>query len=362
MTEDELGYLALNALHLDPFKNQEMCRSLGPPAAFVTDAQAWREARDDEAEAQRRGISIVTGAAAALDAMLPDLREPAPGSVPPVLYLEGDARAIELPTVALVGSRRASAYGLEVARHLGSELGRRGIAVVSGLARGIDTAAHRGTLEAGGVTVAVLGSGLARCYPKENGRLLRDIVATGLVMSEFPLFTPPLARNFPRRNRIIAALSDVVVVVEAAHGSGSRHTADSASSQAKTVMAVPGPMTSPTSAGCNALLRDGAQVVTGVEDVLQALLTSRRWVGRKEIMKHVAAEPPPAQAPAPASPLLSLLSVESPKHVEAIASESCRQLPDVMAELQELVMAGAVQQHPGQLFQLRIAGHGNRGS
>ncbi|MCE9637102.1 MAG: DNA-processing protein DprA [Planctomycetes bacterium] len=174
--------------------------------------------------------------------------------------------------VGIVGSRKASSYGLAQAERLGHDLAAMGITVVSGLARGIDAAAHRGALRAGGRTVGVLGGGLARFYPPENVSLAREMVAAGgAVVSEFPLDMPPLPHHFPRRNRLIAALSAAVVVVEAAERSGSLLTADHALDLGREVLAVPGRVDQPNSRGVHRLLREGAALCESAADVLTAL-------------------------------------------------------------------------------------------
>ncbi len=192
---------------------------------------------------------------------------------PAVLYVKGTILECDYNSVAVVGSRRASFYGLSTAQRLSSELALHGVTIVSGLARGIDTASHKGALGAGGRTIAVLGSGLLRFYPYENKRLAQDIVDSGhgAVISEYSLHTPPLARNFPRRNRIISGLSLGVVVVEAARNSGALITADTALEQGREVFAIPGQMDSVTSTGTHRLIKEGAKLVSGVDDIIDEI-------------------------------------------------------------------------------------------
>jgi len=194
---------------------------------------------------------------------------------PPVLFLRGRLTPADSQAVALVGTRRATAYGHAVADRLARELASAGITVVSGLAKGIDTAAHRATLQAGGRTIAVLGNGLDQVYPAENAGLARQIVETdaGAVVSEFAPGVPPDAVNFPRRNRIISGLSIGTVIVEAGERSGALITADFALEQGREVMAVPGSIFSPMSTGPNELLKQGATPVTSGEDILNTLST-----------------------------------------------------------------------------------------
>ena len=190
---------------------------------------------------------------------------------PAVLLVRGDRAALSAPQVAIVGSRRASPGGARIAHRLAGELAARGLVVTSGLAHGIDAQAHRGALDAGGRTIAVLGSSLDRIYPAGHRSLADRIAARGAVVSEFPFGTRPSPWNFPWRNRIISGLSLGVLVVEAAERSGSLVTARLAADQGREVFAVPGSILNPLSAGCHRLLRDGAKLVERAEDVLEEL-------------------------------------------------------------------------------------------
>lgn len=190
---------------------------------------------------------------------------------PAQLYVNGSFAPQDNVAVALVGSRRASPYGLEMAGKLGFDLAARGVTVVSGMARGIDTAAHRGALKARGRTIAVMGSGHGRIYPPENEELYHEIARTGAVVTEFGDTMEPLAQNFPQRNRIISGLSLGVVVVEAAKDSGALITATLAAEQGREVFAVPGKISSSTSSGTNSLIKDGARLVQSVDDILDEL-------------------------------------------------------------------------------------------
>ncbi|ARO14837.1 DNA processing protein DprA [Ketogulonicigenium robustum] len=190
---------------------------------------------------------------------------------PPFLWVKGDTALLQRPTVALIGARNASSLGMRMAGELARGLGAAGHVIVSGLARGIDAAAHQGALETG--TIAVMGSGIDECYPIENKELYTKIAADGLLISELPPGTPPHARQFPARNRIVAGLAQAVVVVEAALKSGSLLTARDALDQGRDVMAVPGHPMDGRAGGCNALLRDGALLVRDAHDILEALDT-----------------------------------------------------------------------------------------
>lgn len=191
---------------------------------------------------------------------------------PPVLYVKGNLSDCDYDSIAIVGSRRASFYGISMASRLSRELAGLGITIVSGLARGIDTASHKGALSADGRTIAILGSGLLRLYPPENKELADSISSTnGAVISEFSLETPPLARNFPRRNRVISGLSLGVVVVEAARNSGALITADLALEENREVFAVPGKMDSTTSVGTHSLIKQGAKLISSTEDIIDEI-------------------------------------------------------------------------------------------
>jgi DNA processing protein len=191
--------------------------------------------------------------------------------LPPVLWTAGNLHALERPAVAIVGSRAATPYALQVGRRLAGELAERGIVVVSGLARGVDSAAHEGCLERGGATVAVLGSGLDRIYPGEHKALGAKIACNGLLISELGPGAPPLAEHFPLRNRIISGISLGTVVVEASENSGSLITAGCAMRQGRDVMAVPGNVLSGRNRGSHGLLKDGAKIVETADDILDEL-------------------------------------------------------------------------------------------
>lgn len=190
---------------------------------------------------------------------------------PQGLYVRGNLLDLDIPTVAIVGARNCSYYGKETAKQAALQLAKKGVTIISGLAAGIDTSAHIGTLEACGKTVAVLGNGINLCYPKENAKIYQNILKKGSIISEFPLNSPPLAMHFPQRNRIISGLADVVLVVEAKLKSGSLITADLALEQGKEVLAVPGRIYDALSEGCNSLIKQGAGIYTNVDDIVELL-------------------------------------------------------------------------------------------
>ena len=240
--------------------SRERARSLRRSA---DDAEAVRWA----AEVERRGIRVITAFDPEYPALLLEIADP-----PFVLHASGSLDRLRLPAVSVVGSRDASRYGRDVAQRLGRELSAAGVAVVSGFARGVDAAAHEAALEGPGGTVAVLGCGLDVDYPREHRRLRERLEAGGgLFLSEHPPGEEPRPQNFPIRNRVIAGLSAGVVVVEASRRSGSLITARLAADFGRDVFAVPGSIFSETSAGAHALLRDGAIICTGTDDVLAEL-------------------------------------------------------------------------------------------
>ena len=217
--------------------------------------------------AEKFGVQIVTPA----DDAYPKILKEAPGA-PLSLYVKGDVAALSKPMVALVGTRRATSYGRDLAQHLAYDLCRAGWGVVSGLALGIDAAAHRGALDAGGVTVGVIGSGLDRFYPMENRDLAREMARKGgAVVSEFPFGRPPDQETFPIRNHVVATLGRGVVAVEAPLRSGTLITTGIAADLGRTVMAIPSRVDSRMSAGCLQLIREGATLVRNADDILEAL-------------------------------------------------------------------------------------------
>lgn len=230
--------------------------------------------------AEALGAYFITKA----DAIYPPSLRDIPAA-PPVLYVLGTLPGRDAATVAVVGTRTASSYGLGVAHRLARDLARCGIVVVSGLARGIDAMAHRGSLEGGGPTVAVLGSGLDVIYPPEHRRLFGMISGAGAVVSEFPFGTRPARSTFPRRNRVIAGASAACIVVESKEDGGALITAGFALEFGREVMAVPGDITRPTSKGTNRLIRDGATPVTELSDVLEALGLSGVMAGGQSVQR-----------------------------------------------------------------------------
>jgi DNA processing protein len=248
--------------------------------------------------------------------------------------------------VAIVGSRRASPYALEVAHRLGADLARRGVIVVSGMARGVDSAAHRGALDGGGATVAVFGCGVDVIYPPEHRALAERIVTCGALVSEFDPGMPPLKSNFPQRNRIISGLSLAVVVVEAAEGSGSLITADFALEQGRAVLAVPGNVLGGRNYGAHALLRDGAKLVECADDILEEITPG---IGDWRLGTSDAKEP---RRPVLASqdPVVRSMDEGDAYDLDEIAERSGVDRVKLLPRLLELELAGSLGRVEGGRF------------
>lgn len=260
---------------------------------------------------------------------------------PPVLiYAKGNIDLLSRPAFAIVGSRNATRQGEANAEAFASTLAGAGLTIVSGLAAGIDAAAHRGALTEAASTVAVIGTGIDRIYPARNQGLARDIAEKGLILSEFPLGTPPIAANFPRRNRLIAGLARGCLVVEAARQSGSLITARLAAEAGREVFAIPGSIHSPQSKGCHALIKQGAKLVESAEDILVEL-------GWEAVVNPAAL---PAVREAETDPVLVALG-RDPCDLDTLAARSGLTAEALLAQLFSLEMAGRVAQLPGGRYQ-----------
>jgi DNA processing protein len=308
-------------------------------------ARARREV-DAEAELElcrKEGVTILSQGEDAYPPTLIEIPDP-----PSLLYVKGTIEPADQIAIALVGSRKCTPYGLRIAEKLASSLARVGLTVISGLARGIDAAAHRGALNAGGRTLAVLANGLAEVYPPEHEGLAREVAGAGALISESPMRQGPLAGLFPQRNRIISGLSLGVVVVEATPRSGSLSTAKHATEQNREVFAVPGPVDSLPSRGCHYLIRDGARLVETVDDILEEL---------GPLVKEVRAKPdePTVRHPAELSlsdqerTLLGKLD-DRGVSVDELIVVSGLTASQVMATLSVLEMRRLVRRLPGPRF------------
>ncbi len=294
---------------------------------------------DPDAELERiarAGISVLTRADPTYPRRLAQI--PAP---PPVLYLRGSLVPEDEVAVAVVGTRRATPYGRQVTERLAADLAAAGVTVVSGLARGIDAAAHRAALDAGGRTIAVLGSGPDVVYPPEHRNLAARIAEQGAVLADYPPGRKPDAPNFPARNRIIAGLSLGVLVVEAPVRSGALITVDFAADQGRDVFAVPGSVLAPASAGCLRLLRDGARLVTCADDVLEDLNLGRRQE-QIAVQQALPLEEDERR-------LLALLAPE-PQHVDELAAAANLPIAQIGALLLTMELKGLVRNAGAQHY------------
>jgi DNA processing protein len=262
-------------------------------------------------------------------------------SPPPVLYVRGSLAATDDLAVALVGTRRSTAYGNDITRRFARDLAAGEVTTVSGLAAGIDTIAHRETLDAGGRTLAVFGCGVDTIYPPRNRRLADEIVERGALVSEYPLGTTPAAQNFPVRNRIISGLSRAVVVIEAPVRSGALITASFAADQGRDVYAVPGSALSSASAGCHNLIRDGATLVTSAEQILEQLNVDR-------IIAH--AQTRIALPETDAERILLALVGAEPRHMDDLCHESGLPIHETSGTMLAMELKGLVRQAGAQYY------------
>jgi len=295
------------------------------------------------------GISIVTCQDELYPAKLLEVYDR-----PPFLFVKGSLRNDDI-NVSIVGSRLASTYGKYTTEKISRELALRGITVVSGLARGIDSAAHRGTLTAQGRTIAVLGSGLDIIYPPENKNLFAAICETGAVVSEFPPGTPPRACNFPARNRIISGMSYGVVVIEAGEKSGSLITARLALEQGREVFAVPGSIDSAGSRGTNKLIKQGAKLVENTDDILEEILPQLERIKTPETLsspgKDAGTKKESDNISSIDREIMALLS-NNRIHIDELINTTGFTPGNVLSSLMKLELNGIVQQHPGKFFSL----------
>jgi len=265
---------------------------------------------------------------------------------PPVLYVRGQFESRDNSAIAIVGSRMASRHGKSFTERLARDLAVRGVTVVSGMARGIDSAAHRGALLGRGRTIAVLGCGVDVIYPPEGRALMKEIIGSGAVFSEFPMGTKPHSFNFPRRNRIISGLASGAVIVEATSRSGSLITANYALEQGREVFAVPGNVGFPGSQGTNRLIKAGAKLVESVEDVLNEIVP--QWTGRGEDERN--GERPPGPTLSEEENVIYGLLGEEPVHIDWLITQTQWDASRVSRVLLSLELAGLISQLAGKHF------------
>jgi len=321
------------------------------PAAVAQAIHSRRplsDAAKELAQAQALGVRLLTWDEPEYPERLREIFDP-----PPLLYVRGNIELLRRHLISIVGARRPTPYGNQMAERLSKDLADRGLVILSGLARGIDSSAHRGALSSvRGATIGVLGCGIDIVYPKENKKIFAEMEQRGAIISEFPLGTFPAPQNFPIRNRIIAGMALGVVVVEGAQYSGSLITARLAMEFGREVYGVPGNATHPESFGPNQLIKQGAKLVTGWEDVVEELPTPVR----AELVPVEAASSEERtalveEALAPAErPLYELLSVDQSRHVDELVEQSGLTSSEVLAALFDLELKGVVRQLPGKQF------------
>jgi DNA processing protein len=337
-----------------PLTALEAQRFPAPAVQFLADGQAWKAAQQEAERLKDMGAAYLTYEDEAYPERLREIFDP-----PPVLWTRGDIRLLAKPGIAVIGTRQPSPYGSGMAELLSRDLAIRGLMVFSGMARGIDSFAHRGAMQAKQPTVAIWGTGIDVIYPKENKALAEQILATGgLIATEQPLGTYPAPPNFPRRNRILSAISIGVLVVEAAEASGSRVTARCAIEQNRDVYAVPGNVTNKNSWGPNALIKQGAKLVSTWEDVWEELPSQIRLeieaqsaefasepAGTASLFKEEAL--PPTE-----TAIMSVLRHDESLQIDEIMEqlEAEHSSAEVFTALFELELAGRIRQLPGKHY------------
>src|SRR5215475_6191342 len=394
MRADLADWIALNMIRgIGPRTANQLIDSFGSPAQIFAASrlslekeglklETIRELHDSEIlkkpnaeieRLERLGAVVITLEDEDYPPLLREIHDP-----PIALYVRGDLKmACARPCLAVVGSRRCSTYGVNAALSLSRDLAQNGLTIVSGLARGIDAAAHQGALEiaressrqvseqvgkeAGGLTIAVVGTGLETIYPKEHKKLEDEIAASGAVISEFPLGTPPLPQNFPYRNRVLSGLCFGVLIVEAAEHSGSLITARLAYEQGREVFAVPGNITSQTSFGPNFLIKDGAKLVQHWRDVVEELPRDVRdrilGVDRPKGDDAQSNVQPMFETVALSDDerkLLDMLTTDAPSHIDQLLISSGLNSSDLMTALLALQMKDRIKELPGKSYIKRI--------
>ena len=326
----------------------ESCHLPAPVAQAIVKKEAFKRAEKELAGVQKiAGCSLLNWTDPEYPQTLLQIYDP-----PVMLYVRGDPQVLNLPSISIVGTRRPTLYGTQMAQRLGRDLAARGLVIVSGLARGIDAIGHQGAMDAHGRAIGVLGTGIDVCYPKENKKLYEKVLERGAIISEFPLRTHPAPENFPVRNRIVAGMPLGIVVVEGAQYSGSLITARLGMEFGREVFGVPGNVTQPVSFAPNLLIKQGAKLVTGAEDVIEELPTPIRAA-------LLQAEKPEAEQrnllaaaalDGTEKKLYELLSTEAPVPIDDIVDRSGLNSSEVLATLFDLEMKGIIRQLPGKQF------------
>ncbi len=329
---------------------EELTASGGIDAKTAREIAALKTEEIDKelALARKMGLTVVTVLDAEYPQNLANIIDPAP-----VLYVKGRLCAQDCASIALVGSRHATVYGLTHGYSFARRLAECGFTIVSGMARGVDAAAHRGALIAGGRTIAVMGSGFCHPYPPEHKDLLEEISRHGAVVSEFPLSTRPLKLNFPRRNRLISGLSMGVLVVEAARNSGALITVDFAVQQGRDVFALPAPVDSINAFGVNELIKEGAQLVSSPEEIIE------EYIGRQHVQVHLCDECAKEESPTADSLTQEILDMlaDSCLHLDQLHAKTNMDISRISDILLQLQLKGLIQELPGKHFVRSVNGN-----
>jgi DNA processing protein len=325
----------------------ESCNLPGPVAQAIYKKQHFWRAEKEVAALRAVGARLVNWTEPEYPQSLLQIYDP-----PVMLYVRGDAGILNHPTISIVGTRRPTAYGTQMTERLARDLAKRGLVIVSGLARGVDAIAHQGTTTVGGQAIGVIGTGIDVCYPKENKKLYEKVLEHGAILSELPMGSPPVPENFPVRNRIIAGMPLGVVIVEGKQFSGSLITARLAMEFGREVFGVPGNATQEMSFAPNQLIKQGAKLVTSAEDVIEELPTPVRAalvqaeaVGSEQ--RNLLAESSLSDSQ---KRLYDLLTVEEPRGIDDIVETSGLNSSEVLATLFDLEMKGMLRQLPGKQF------------
>ncbi len=325
----------------------ESCNLPAPVAQAIFKKQHFWRAEKEVASLRAAGARLVNWSEPEYPQSLLQIYDP-----PVMLYVRGDGQILNQPTISIVGTRRPTAYGTQMTERLARDLAKRGLVIVSGLARGVDAIAHQGTTTVGGQAIGVIGTGIDVCYPKENKKLYEKVLERGAILSELPMGSPPVPENFPVRNRIIAGMPLGVVIVEGKQYSGSLITARLAMEFGREVFAVPGNATQEMSFAPNQLIKQGAKLVTSAEDVIEELPTPVRaalvqaeTVGSEQ--RNMLAESSLSDSQ---KRIYDLLTVEEPRGIDDIVETSGLNSSEVLATLFDLEMKGMLRQLPGKQF------------
>lgn len=340
-------YGSPEAVFRAPLTGIEACNVPAPAAQAIFKKQMFWRAEKELDALRKVGAKLVSWKEPEYPQALLQIYDP-----PVMLYVRGDTQVLNSPSLSIVGTRRPTVYGSQMAERMGRELAVRGLAIVSGLARGIDAIAHQGATAVGGRAIGVLGTGIDVCYPKENKKLYEKVLERGAIVSEFPTGSHPAPENFPVRNRIIAGMPLGVIIVEGKQYSGSLITARLAMEFGREVFGVPGNVTQEVSFAPNLLIKQGAKLVTNAEDVIEELPTPVRAA----LVKAEAMEAEQRNLllvdglSAVQRKIYELLSAEESRHIDDIVDTSGLNSSEVLATLFDLEMQGIVRQLPGKQF------------